>query len=251
MTKIFKTPFGALGDKQEVPVSTQTDGSVSYEQGFGVDYQRDYEDPQAKDIPREKLNQLFYDMTKALGELQKFGYMQWQAGQYQAGDRVAEGGVAYKAIRTTTNKPPHADWVAIIEDATPVDQIFTFESELPPEGYIARNGQAIDSARMPKLYARYGANMPDDRNRVYRMRGDLTGVVGSTQEDSLKKHDHAIQTQYFDQAGELYAEKDYIRLYSGVRGDVLKYSETRTSEFGGEGETRVKSRIVIFCNKIQ
>ena len=119
MTKIFKTPFAALGDKKEIPDQTQTDGSLSYEQGLGVDYQRDYEDPQAKDIPREGLNQLLFDITQAIGELQKLGYMQWQPGQYQAGERVAEGGIAYKAARTTTQKPPHADWEVVNEVSTP------------------------------------------------------------------------------------------------------------------------------------
>lgn len=55
MTKIFKIPFATQGDKTVVPVEIQTDGSVSYTQGYGYDYERDQvTDPAAKDIEREK-----------------------------------------------------------------------------------------------------------------------------------------------------------------------------------------------------
>ncbi|HCT5884303.1 TPA: phage tail protein, partial [Proteus mirabilis] len=40
MTKIFKIPFATQGDKTVVPVEIQTDGSVSYTQGYGYDYER-------------------------------------------------------------------------------------------------------------------------------------------------------------------------------------------------------------------
>src|SRR5699024_9265752 len=68
-----------------------------------------------------------------------------------------------------------------------VDKIFAFDTATPPKGYIARNGQAIDQATMPKLYARYGANMPDDRDRVLRMAGSLAGTAGTTQEDAMQR----------------------------------------------------------------
>lgn len=41
MTKIFKIPFATQGDKTVVPIEIQTDGSVSYTQGYGYDYERD------------------------------------------------------------------------------------------------------------------------------------------------------------------------------------------------------------------
>lgn len=54
MTKIFKSPLPRK-DKTVVPVEIQTDGSVSYTQGYGYDYERDQvTDPAAKDIEREK-----------------------------------------------------------------------------------------------------------------------------------------------------------------------------------------------------
>lgn len=78
MTKIFKTPFAAQGDKVAIPNEVQPDGSVSYTQGYGYDYERDQNtDPAAKDIEREKMNGIFHDITEAVGEMQTFGAAQW------------------------------------------------------------------------------------------------------------------------------------------------------------------------------
>ncbi|KMJ46885.1 hypothetical protein AB204_00910 [Xenorhabdus khoisanae] len=78
MTKIFKTPFAAQGDRVAIPNEVQPDGAVSYAQGYGYDYERDQNtDPAAKDIEREKMNGIFHDITEAVGEMQAFGAAQW------------------------------------------------------------------------------------------------------------------------------------------------------------------------------
>ncbi|MEK8140085.1 phage tail protein [Morganella morganii] len=78
MTKIFKIPFATQGDRTAVPDDVQADGSVSYTQGYGYDYERDQAtDPAAKDIEREKMNSLFHDITGAVGEIQAFGMPVW------------------------------------------------------------------------------------------------------------------------------------------------------------------------------
>ena len=78
MTTIFKTPFATQGDKASIPVEIQPDGSVSYTQGYGYDYERDQvTDPAAKDIEREKMNGIFHDITEAIGEIQSFGFPKW------------------------------------------------------------------------------------------------------------------------------------------------------------------------------
>ncbi|HIE4504362.1 hypothetical protein [Morganella morganii] len=78
MTHIFKVPFAIQGDKKSIPVEVQADGSLSYTQGYGYDYERDQAtDPAAKDIEREKMNGIFYDLSSALGEVQIFGYAKW------------------------------------------------------------------------------------------------------------------------------------------------------------------------------
>lgn len=80
MAKFFKIPFAATGDVLPVPDAAQSDGSVSYSQGFGPDYQRktDGTDPLAKTVPRNSTNALFNDLTGAVGEIQLNGVPAWQ-----------------------------------------------------------------------------------------------------------------------------------------------------------------------------
>nr|WP_282490453.1 hypothetical protein [Providencia alcalifaciens] len=78
MTKIFKVPFATQGDRTSIPNEVQADGSVSYTQGYGYDYERDQvSDPAAKDIEREKMNGIFHDITEAVGEIQNYGLPKW------------------------------------------------------------------------------------------------------------------------------------------------------------------------------
>lgn len=92
MTKIFKIPFATQGDKTVVPIEIQTDGSVSYTQGYGYDYERDQvTDPAAKDIEREKMNSLFHDITESIGEMQLQGFAKWS----EAGKPYAIRSVVY------------------------------------------------------------------------------------------------------------------------------------------------------------
>ncbi|EFB71958.1 hypothetical protein [Providencia rustigianii] len=78
MTKIFKVPFATQGDRTSIPNEVQSDGAVSYTQGYGYDYERDQvSDPAAKDIEREKMNGIFHDITEAVGEIQNYGFPKW------------------------------------------------------------------------------------------------------------------------------------------------------------------------------
>ena len=67
MARYFRLPFAAQGDKTVFPDETQTNGSLSYNQGYGPDYQRTPgTDPQARRIERDRFNQLLFDVTSTL-----------------------------------------------------------------------------------------------------------------------------------------------------------------------------------------
>lgn len=72
--KFFITAFAVSGDKTTVPNGVQTDGSVSYTQGYGPDYEANrLTDPAALLIERQKMNELFYDMTTNIQQYQIYG----------------------------------------------------------------------------------------------------------------------------------------------------------------------------------
>lgn len=71
VAKLFTVPFASNGDVVPVPDASQVDGSVSYDRGFGADYDRQLGvDPQAKSISRENWNSVQRDVTTALQEMQ-------------------------------------------------------------------------------------------------------------------------------------------------------------------------------------
>lgn len=112
MAKIFKVPFAATGDKTVVPIPTQPDGSVSWTQGYGFDYQRklDGSDPLAKPFPRNQHNQILNDITTALGEIQVNGFALWSAegAPYPVNATVRHNGVNYVS-RIDNNSVTPAD----------------------------------------------------------------------------------------------------------------------------------------------
>jgi hypothetical protein len=73
-TKFFVFPFAVDGDRTVVPDEAQPSGSVSYEDGYTFDYQRNPNtDPEAIKFPRTPFNQILYDLTLALQQYQSIG----------------------------------------------------------------------------------------------------------------------------------------------------------------------------------
>lgn len=74
-TKYLKYPFGVDGDRSDVPNAPQIDGSISWDQGFGVDYQLDpATNPAALDVPRTTTNQVFFDISNGVKQYQENGF---------------------------------------------------------------------------------------------------------------------------------------------------------------------------------
>lgn len=88
--------FAQSGDRSTIPGPVDLSGNVSYEQGYGPDYQRPKTDPLAKDIERDKMNSLFYDLSGNIQHYQLNGVPDWVpaadnggvAVQYPIGARV-------------------------------------------------------------------------------------------------------------------------------------------------------------------
>ena len=126
MTKIFKIPFATQGDRTAVPDEVQADGSLSYTQGYGYDYERDQAtDPAAKDIEREKMNSIFHDITGAVGEIQAFGMPVWaeEGKPYAIRSIVYHNKKAWQSKIENNNTEPAAGiaWTELKADMTAGD----------------------------------------------------------------------------------------------------------------------------------
>lgn len=122
--KLFNTPFGVSGDKATIPEATQPNGAVSYQQGFGPDYERDpATDPLAKRVPRDETNELYYQVTNTIRWLQLYGLPEWYAqddtGQpvsYPIAARVRHNNTNWVSVAANNTQTPGAsgasNWVA-------------------------------------------------------------------------------------------------------------------------------------------
>lgn len=158
MAKYFKYPFGVDGDRTTIPDPTQPDGSVSYDQGFGPDYQLDPDtDPEALNIPRNEFNDLIYQTQLAVQQYQQFGFPDFITSSDNGGSPfsysknavVRYGGINYSSlIDANTDTPPTSNWVEVSFN-TPAfrtaDVIETYDSTLP-SGWLWLDGKTIGSA---------------------------------------------------------------------------------------------------------
>lgn len=122
MTKIFNVPFALSGDKEAIPDALQPDGSVSFTQGFGFDYERPTTDPLYKPFPRDPYNWLMGAITEALGEIQRQGVATWSADgvPYGLNARVWHDGNVYRSTIAANPSTPgeNTDWVDVRALAT-------------------------------------------------------------------------------------------------------------------------------------
>jgi len=115
----FDTIFGVSGDLTAVPDAVQMDGTVSFTQGYGADYELPVGNPSRLVINRAQANQLWYYVTSALQQYQQKGVPPFitttmnggSPFSYSQGDRVVSGGVVYTSlVNTNTTTPPGASW---------------------------------------------------------------------------------------------------------------------------------------------
>lgn len=114
---LIKKPFADIGDKTTVPVAKQSDGKVSMEEGFGLDYERDLDanDPKAKEIQRGVLNYLLNQITGALAAMQRNGVDEYKTGQtYGKSAMVWYNGELYiSQTNNNTTAPTSSGWKSL------------------------------------------------------------------------------------------------------------------------------------------
>lgn len=78
MTDYIKIPFAAGGTQTVIPDVTPPDGSVSFTDGFGADYEKSLTtDPSALPIDRAQFNYLMNIICDAIRYLQQNGFPAW------------------------------------------------------------------------------------------------------------------------------------------------------------------------------
>lgn len=230
--KFFRYLFGVAGDRVAVPDTTPVDGSVNYQAGYGFDYQRAQTDPLVKNIERNKLNQILYEITLGLRQYQTHGFPEFiqpvdNGGLPYSYDKNSyviwtDGQVYVSLVDANTSDPTDVTKWQLALLGAGVGQITYYPATTPPTGYLKANGALLSRAAYPVLwaYAQASGNMavsdgawqsgqfspgngtttfriPDLRGYHLRAYDDGRGidsgrVLGSVQSDLLGSHTHGI-----------------------------------------------------------
>lgn len=191
MEKFYRIPFAFSGDKTAVPDNTQPSGSVSYEQGFGPDYELDpATNPSAKDVPRDETNQLFASVTTAIRELQIFyapdfittalnGGSPFSYAKY-ARVKYTDGVVYESRVDSNTSLPTDATkWRAVTDTSSVlVIEAATFEASVSNGEAVywdAANGR-FDEAVADGSSLQLMVGFADVTNSRVILAGDITGI---------------------------------------------------------------------------
>src|SRR5690606_16584985 len=120
MTRIYKTPFAATGDREALADLDPGTGKVSLPSGWTPDYEKENDDPNYRPVGRQELNGILYEITESLGEMQLYGVSQWQSlvGGWPEGARVAKTaapGTWYNTVEGNTADPNAggAGWIDV------------------------------------------------------------------------------------------------------------------------------------------
>lgn len=207
MAKYFTYPFAIAGDVTPVPNPTQMSGSVSYQSGFPIDYQKVLGvDSGALPIPRGGFNQIMLDITTAIQQYQQYGVFDYITTSqttdgspfpYDIYARVrydgGSGVEVYESLKTANTDLPTvvSSWRVISSPQLPIGSIIDFGTTTPPTGYLGCDGSAVSRTTYASLFAvistTWGVgdgsttfNLPDLRRRTTIGKGGTgTGEIGN------------------------------------------------------------------------
>lgn len=191
MAKFFDVPFAEQGDKDPIPTGAQPNGSVSYITGYTPDYEidLDIDDPNAKPVERGSMNDLFHDITDAVGFIQKHGAAEWStAGKpYTLNDIVRFGDKNWLSLVPVNNDQPAegSSWTEfsanVLKKITPLlsQPVGVCYTQYPSTPTPA----ALFGGSWKVLFADEGA--------FFRTEGaGASAFESGLQQDSLKSHRH-------------------------------------------------------------
>jgi hypothetical protein len=186
MVKKFKVPFASGGNTNEVPNGAQVNGSVSYTTGFTSDYEKAYNEQDAKDVERMDMNGILKDITEAIDDLQVNGASTWSldGAPHPRGALVWYQDKLYQSRKNNNSATPShgADWYEVDLQARimPIGATYMqFPSQPEPA--------ALWGGTWQELYA--------NDSVFFRTGGSASNPFnGSIQQDEIKGHSHSATT---------------------------------------------------------
>ncbi|EOY5688434.1 hypothetical protein ACP7OL_004907 [Salmonella enterica subsp. enterica] len=231
MEKFIKTPFAFLGDRAEIPDPVQSSGDVSMMNGYGYDYERDQlTDASAKNIERQKMNWLFYVITRAISEYQSSGAPEFITTEMN-------GGAPYSYQKSALVRYNQGIYYSLVNDntATPEDNTkwaqLMYASEDIFDGYL-RIDQLLEEI------AKQGAEAQKEARKNIGIDGD---IAFRDKENVFKeKNTFNKPTQFNDDvtvaAGKKISAPTIYLTYNGEKMGALSASPGKLTSLNSDGE---------------
>lgn len=161
--RFIRKIFASSGDLTPVSDDTELSGVVSYEEGYGTDYELEQSDPGKKNIERGRLNQILNDITGNTRLWQTQGFPEFVTAAMNGGDPFpyakymivrhnGHSGVGYyvSLIDDNTTDPTNAAtwgfWPVLSQSQWRTGDVKETERiDLEP-GWVWRNGKTIGNA---------------------------------------------------------------------------------------------------------
>lgn len=172
--KFFRVPFANSGEISSVPDAMNTEGYVSFEEGWTPDYRKDPNvHAEAKPVPLAENNYLLNAITGAIRQYQTHGIPEWitaadnneSAFAYDAGVIVMYSGVPYLSLIANNTATPGAD-----ENAW---QVYIQREASEEEAII---GEGATQAMTPRRVKQSAAYLDAQLAESIEARFDVSGV---------------------------------------------------------------------------
>ena len=184
-------PFGENADDLPAPIPVETDpsGAVSYYQGWTPPYEANLlTDPAALPIPRDQMNQLFYDITFNLQQYQQYGTPNFITTSDNQGTpfpypiyaRVYYLGEVWENQEAANTTLPGVDesWSKISGSFTGVrpGTIIDFAGVVTPTAYLDCDGAAVSRTTYADLFSA----LTHVQNVTTTVSATVTGLTNAT-----------------------------------------------------------------------
>lgn len=234
MLKFFKNPFATSGDKVAVP-DTVTDGTVAYTTGYPITYQTPIASG-GKAIERTKLNQVLFDITNEVSNIQQHGYPDYITSALNGGAaysyainsvvRWTDGLNYINIVANNTNAPNVSGWVPFLGTAqADSSNAFLSNSGIQKVGYFSGAQTGLISLKIAGLVTATSVTTDLGFMKVIITQDDrdLSSVTNPTTWEILIKANMA--------SGHWYNAQAICEATSGTTSINVRFTRTATDAY--------------------
>jgi hypothetical protein len=155
--KFFRTPFAQNGDTAVIPESKSADGTASWDEGWGLDYEKDMDaDAHAKAVERDVMNGVLNSITVALRQYQTAAFPEFITAADNGGSVFSYSAGTVVRYRETADVP-FKNYVSLFDANTAIPgadaakwQAFIYREATDEETGQGESGVLIISPRRLK-----------------------------------------------------------------------------------------------------